>query len=96
MYIYYCKDIDDAATILTDKLVSVLNAHAPWIVFQQRKHFVPWLTSETVKLMEERDKYKQEAKDMAMAEGTDVSPRQAELWSKYKKVNQCQGCPSNT
>ena len=65
--VYSCLDVDDAAALLTSKLVDVLNSHAPWIVFQQRKHFVPWLTPETVKLMEERDKLKEKAKDLAMS-----------------------------
>ena len=108
--VYSCLDVDDAAALLTSKLVDVLNSHAPWIVFQQRKHFVPWLTPETVKLMEERDK------DLAMSENGTVSPEQAELWSRYKvlrnninnrikqeevrykrnKVDECESCPSKT
>ena len=60
--VYCCTDVDDAAALLTAKLVDVLNIHAPWIIFQQRKHFVPWLTPETIKLMEERDQYKEQAK----------------------------------
>ena len=84
--VYSCLDVDDAAALLTSKLVDVLNSHAPWIVFQQRKHFVPWLTPETVKLMEERDKLKEKAKDLAMSENGTVSPEQAELWSRYKTL----------
>ena len=55
--VYVCQDVNEAASLLTSKLVEVLDKHAPWIVFQQSKRFVPWLTPETVKLMAERDKY---------------------------------------
>ena len=84
--VYCCTDVDDAAALLTAKLVDVLNIHAPWIIFQQRKHFVPWLTPETIKLMEERDQYKDQAKALAMSDGEEVSPEQAGLWEKYKKL----------
>ena len=84
--VYCCLDVDDAAALLTVKLVDVLNVHAPWVVFQQRKHFVPWLTPETVKLMNQRDLYKEQAKVMASSEGRGASTEQAELWDKYKKL----------
>jgi hypothetical protein len=84
--VYCCRDVDDAASLLTAKLVGVLNNHAPWIIFQQRKHFVPWLTPETEKLMKERDRFKEQAKDMVNHDGRVASPEQAELWSKYKKL----------
>ena len=67
--VYSCKDVDEAADMLTAKLVGVLDLHAPWIVFQQRKNFVPWITPETVRLMEQRDSFKREAKGLALFEG---------------------------
>ena len=84
--VYCCRDVDDAAALLTSKLVSVLNLHAPWIIFQQRKYFVPWITPETVQLMEERDRYKEQAIAMASSEGGPASQDQEELWGKYKKL----------
>ena len=54
--VYCCRDVDDAAALLTSKLVGVLNIHAPWIIFQQRKHYAPWITTETEGLMKERAK----------------------------------------
>ena len=84
--VYCCVDVDDAAEVLTSKLVDVLNVHAPWILFQQRKHFVPWLTPETVKLMEQRDEFKEQAKNLANFDGQFASPEQAELWGRYKKL----------
>ena len=32
------RDVDDAADLLTIKLVGVLNSNAPWIIFQERSH----------------------------------------------------------
>ena len=84
--VYCCQDVDDDAALLTSKLVSVLNLHAPWIIFQQRKYFVPWITPETVQLMEERDRYKEQAIAMASSEGGPASQDQEELWGKYKKL----------
>ena len=36
--VYVCQDVDDAAAALIRKFVDVLNYHAPWIVYQERKH----------------------------------------------------------
>ena len=79
-------DVDEAASLLTEKLVTVLNQYAPWIIFQQRKNFSPWITPETLELMKQRDKFKEEAKAMANCEGREASPEQAELWSQHKKL----------
>ena len=82
--VYSCLDVDDAATLLTQKLVNVLDRHAPWIVYHQRKHYAPWITSETLKLMKERDMVKEKAKELAKAEGQYTSPEQSDLWGKYR------------
>ena len=85
--VLYCDDLDVAAEILTRKLRNLLNVHAPWIVFQQRKFFVPYLTEETKKLMMQRDKLKQEAKDLALRDkGRHVSVEQRLAWENYKKL----------
>ena len=78
--------MDDAAALLTKKLVEILNVHAPWIVFQQRKHYTPWLTEETKQLMQEWDMYKEKAKAMASVEVGEVSSEQEDMWNKYKKL----------
>ena len=36
-----CTDLDMATDLLTRKLKYVLNVHAPWVIFQQRKSFCP-------------------------------------------------------
>ena len=84
--VYTCMDVDEAAALLTTKLVDVLNAHAPWIIYQQRKHYTPWVTPETVRLMKERDNCKEEAKFLASNEGRDTSAEQASLWAKFKQL----------
>ena len=61
-----CEDLDIATENLTRKLRYVLDVHAPWIIFQQRKFFVPWLTEDTKQLMVQRDNLKQVAKDLAI------------------------------
>ena len=43
-----------------------MNIHAPWILFQHRKKFLPWpwLTPETKELMRLRDNWRKKAKDL--------------------------------
>ena len=83
----YCTlDVDEAAQLLTNKIVEVLNVHAPWIVFQQRTKYVPWVTDETKQLMKERDGYKEHAKSLARLDQNDASSAQTDMWLKYKKV----------
>ena len=84
--VYQSRDVDYAVELLTHKLVAVLNVHAPWIIFQQRKHFVPWLTPETKEMMVERDRCKEQAKDMATSDSDSTSVKQIELWKKYKRL----------
>ena len=84
--VYCSEDVDTAANALTRKLCYVLNVHAPWIQFQQRKFFSPWLTSETKELMKQRDLWKQRGKDLALlSPNSEASPEQIEAWNQYKK-----------
>ena len=83
--VYTCDDVDTAASILTRKVCYVLNVHAPWVQFQQRKFYSPWITSETKELMKQRDIWKQRAKDLSLINQNDVaSPEQVEAWGQYK------------
>ena len=84
--VFTCLDVDLAAELLTAKIVNVLNNHAPWIIFQQRRNNSPWITPETLKLMEERDQIKEKAKVMASMEGKEASLEQAELWKHYRQL----------
>ena len=107
--VFIATDVDEAADILTEKLVQVLNVHAPWIIYQQRKDFVPWLTPETVQMMKDRDKLKEEAKSKtgggpelqskkwkefkALRNKVNNRMRQEEIRYKKSKVKECQGDP---
>ena len=83
--VYSCRDVDTATATLTRKLCYVLNVHAPWVQFQQRKFFSPWITSETKELMKQRDMWKQRAKDLALlSPNMEANPEQVEAWSQYK------------
>ena len=82
-----CEDLDTATELFTRNLRYILNVHAPWIVFQQRKFFTPWITEETKQLMKHRDQLKQTAKDLALRDfGQAVSEEQQEAWKEFKKV----------
>ena len=82
-----CGDLDLATENFTRKLRYLLNVHAPWIIFQQRKFFVPWLTEETKQLMMQRDQFKQKAKELALRDnGRGVSEEQMLAWGKYKNL----------
>ena len=109
--VYECRDVDDAALKLTEKILEVLNFHAPWVIYQERKHFSPWITQDTLDIMKERDKVKHELKNSTIS-----ADRQEALWLKYKKlrnkvtsrmrqeevaykrdmVTKCSDCPSKT
>ena len=52
-----CPDLDECVSIFTYKFRQVLNVHAPWVRFQQKKHFKPWITDRTKGLMKERDSW---------------------------------------
>ena len=82
-----CEDLDLATEILTRKLRWVLNVHAPWIIFQQRKFYTPWLTEATKLLMAERDLLKQKAKDLALRDqGNEATEEQVAAWNNFKKL----------
>ena len=82
-----CNDLDLATDIFTRKLRWILNVHAPWIIFQQRKSFIPWLTARTKELMKDRDQLKQKARDLALRDhGRQVSEEQKTAWNDFKKL----------
>ena len=82
-----CQDLDLATETFTRKLRYVLDSHAPWLVFQQRKMFIPWLTKETKQLMADRDMLKEVAKNLAMRDmGKDTSEEQKTAWNRFKQM----------
>ena len=58
-----------------------MNKHAPWIIFQQRKKFTPWVTDETMTIMKQRDEAKADAVALAEA-GNDTT----DAWAIYRKL----------
>ena len=85
--VYSCRDVDAAVTTFTRLFQSILNTHAPWITFQQRKHFAPWLTESTKLLMKQRDEWKEAAKKLAVDNpGLPASDDQLRAWNEYKKL----------
>jgi hypothetical protein len=81
--VYQCQDADLSAEILTRKFVEVLNIHAPWVLFQQRKFYKPWITDDTKELINNRDKFKKHAEELSIA-GDTIAARDA--WSNFKKL----------
>ena len=84
--VYLCQDVDIAESIFTRLFLSVLNRHAPWVKFQKRKMYVPWLTKETKELMKQRDNWKEVAKDIALNNLGTPSDEQTYAWNQYKKL----------
>ena len=68
--------MNEAVAIFTQKISQILDIMAPVKVFQTRKKYVPWLSSETKSLMNERDMLLNEAKSTG-----DVG-----AWSNFRKI----------
>ena len=84
--ILWFEDLDCAVSCFSRKFRSVLNDHAPWKKFQQRKVFTPWISSETMELMKNRDMWKQRAKELAVNNfGNSITKEEIEAWENYKK-----------
>ena len=75
-----------AVDIFTRKFLQVLNVHAPWIIFQQRKHFSPWITDELKELIKERDGWKQKAKDLAIMSDGATTEEEKHAWNQFKFI----------
>ena len=81
--VYNCQDVERAAVTFTKKFVHVLNCHAPWIVYQERKHYRPWLTDETKNMIKARNELKKEATDLASSGDSEGA---AIAWISFKKL----------
>ena len=80
-------DLDEAVNLFTNKFKEVLNFHAPWILYQQRKHHKIWISKETKELMAERDKWKRKATALSIENrGLQSSQEEVEAWSEYKII----------
>ena len=82
--VYLATDVDVATEIFTRKFNHVLNMHAPWIIFQKRKHFSPWLTEDTKDMMVQRDMWKKRAVDLAIISPGLVTDDQKAAWAEYR------------
>ena len=81
------SDLDIAVDIFTYNMNFILNQHAPWIVFQLRKNYSPWLTDEIKEIMKLRDSWKLKAKQLAAIDsGEEASEEQVLAWGEYKKL----------
>ena len=81
-----CKDLDEAVACFTLKFKHVLDMHAPWVVFQQRKNHKPWITKETKELMDIRDEWKKKAVELSVEnhnKGSTID--EIEAWKMYRK-----------
>ena len=90
--VYACEDVDVAAEVFGRKFRFIVNKHAPWVKIQARKHFLPWLSSQTKEMMKLRDKWKYKAKQLSSSREDNVaSVEETEAWNQYKyfrnKVN---------
>ena len=107
--VYSQKDVDMAARVLTDLLVNVLNDNAPWILFQERNHYAPWISNDTANLMKKRDELKEKAKNSCAQAQMDAWEnykkirnkvtnrlKQEEIRFKREKMEECKGGPSQT
>ena len=81
--VYVCQDVDVSTEILTRKIVDVLNIHAPWVVFQKRKYYAPWISKETKEMIKSRDNWKKVAEEFTKV--GDVQAATA-AWSKFKQT----------
>ena len=84
--VYAAEDVDTAAAIFTRKFNTILNNHAPWIIFQKRKYFSPWITEGTKELMKQRDVWKRKAVDLAKMSAGHVTEEQKDAWCEYKRL----------
>ena len=84
--VFVCSDVEQAVEIFTSLFRTVLDRHAPWILYQQRHKFTPWVTQETIELIKMRNKAKCMAAEISRT-GSDAS----KAWAKFKclrnKVN---------
>ena len=82
-----CPDLDVAVASFTHKFKHVLNIHAPWVIFQQRKNSKPWITKETKELMKQRDEWKSKAVEFSIANLNDTATlEETEAWEIHKNL----------
>ena len=83
--VYGCLDVDSAVNTFTAIFSGILDIHAPWIKFQKRKQFTPWITNETKELIKQRDMWKKTAMELAKQSPSRHDDEQSNAWLQYKK-----------
>ena len=83
--VYTAVDVDEATEIFTHMFKNILNQHAPWVIFQVRKKYSPWITEKTKDMMKERDCWKKKARDLAVQGPGIATDEQRQAWDEYKK-----------
>ena len=79
--------LDEATMIFTKKFKDVLNFHAPWTIYQNRKHHKVWITNETRILMKERDRLKEVATKLAVGNrSTGACQEELDAWKSYRTL----------
>ena len=73
-------NLDDAVCLFVTKFSKVLDQHAPFIKFQERKQYNMFITAETKDLMKNRDEQK------SMFKSTNDPDLKKEYWIEYKKL----------
>jgi hypothetical protein len=58
-----CEDVDSTVKLLSDKLTFILDAMACMRTVHIRKKYAPWLSSNTVDLLKERDMVQKDASE---------------------------------
>ena len=74
--LYETDDVNVAVSLFTEKISRILDTMAPVRVFQTRRKYVPWLSTETKSLMTIRDNL------LIQAQASGCKDQ----WDKFKKV----------
>ena len=74
--IYLSDNVNEALSLLTSKLTSILDEIAPMRRIQLRQNYNPWISQETLNLMKERDDLNEKASNSGNRED----------WKKYKTL----------
>ena len=72
--VYLCSDPNSAVELLSNKITAILDIMAPMKTFQVRTNYNPWLSQETKRMIDERDRLHKLA----------VDTQNTEKWADFK------------
>ena len=82
-----CRGVDEAVSCFTSKFKYVLDMHAPWTVFQERKIYKSWISKETKIMMDKRDELKKKAVEISANNSeNEATDEEKEAWQRYRKL----------